>query len=261
LGDLAPDSPQRLAPLALDWSGPATDVFLRDPAAGASTPYRREVHSQFLGDPPDERGRLHLLRRGRGCLAVGADENERRANRNELALGHEDLRHLAGSRRGDLDRRLVGLDLDEGVVLGDVLPDLHKPARDLPLPHTLAQVGKLELVGHQKERTCRRASTTRAGEGMCSSSSDQKGKGASYPVTRSTGPRRSRMAFSAKSAAISAPKPATRGASCTMTARPVLPTEARRVSSSSGLRERTSMTSTLASTSPAACSATPTIPP
>jgi len=179
LGDLAPDSPQRLAPIALDRSGPATDVFLRDPAAGASTPYRSEVHSQFLGDPPDERGRLHLLRRARGSLAVGADENEWRANRDELALGHEDLRHLAGSRRGDLDRRLVGLDLDEGVVLGDVLPHLHQPARDLSLADALAQVGKLELVGHQKERTCSAASTTRAGEGMCSSSSDQKGKGTS----------------------------------------------------------------------------------
>ena len=40
-------------------------------------------------------------------------------------------------------------------------------------------------------------------------------------MTRSTGPRRSRIAFSASTAASSAPNPATRGASCTITTRPV----------------------------------------
>ena len=49
----------------------------------------------------------------------------------------------------DLDRRLVGLHLDERVVLGDLLALLDEPAGDLPLGETLAEIRQLELVGHQ----------------------------------------------------------------------------------------------------------------
>src|SRR5262249_3703668 len=55
---------------------------------------------------------------------------------------------LSRRRRRDLDRRLVRLHLDERVVLGDLLPLAHEPARDLAFGQALAQVGKLELVGH-----------------------------------------------------------------------------------------------------------------
>ena len=47
----------------------------------------------------------------------------------------------------------VGSPVD-GVVLGYLLPDRDEPARDLALAHALAQVGELELVGHQNWRTC-----------------------------------------------------------------------------------------------------------
>ena len=67
-------------------------------------------------------------------------------------------------------------------------------------------------------------------------------------------PGRSKIACSAISAASSAPKPAVRGASCTITTRPVLATEARIVASSSGRSERMSTTSHETSAASAACS-------
>ena len=55
---------------------------------------------------------------------------------------------LPGRGRRDLDRRLVGLDLDERVVLCDLLSLDDEPARDLALGQALAEVGQLELVRH-----------------------------------------------------------------------------------------------------------------
>ncbi len=179
LRDLAPNATQRLAPLPFDRACRATHVVLCDAPAWACAPDRAQVDPELLRDSPDERGRLHLLWQGSGRLAIRADQDQRSADRDELALADQDLRDLPRGGRGDLDGRLVGLDLDERVVLGDLLPDLDEPARDLALAHALAQVGKLELVGHQNWRTCWTASTTRAGEGMCSSSIDQKGNGTS----------------------------------------------------------------------------------
>src|SRR5581483_9677846 len=66
----------------------------------------------------------------------------------------------------------------------------------------------------------RAAAATRSADGMYQSSSCQYGYGTSKPVTRTIGPRRSRIAFSASTAASSAANPATRGASCTITTRP-----------------------------------------
>ena len=60
-----------------------------------------------------------------------------------------------------------------------------------------------------------------------------------------TGARRSNIDSSARRAAISAPKPAVFAASCTITQRPVLATDSRMVSKSSGLSVATSMTSQL----------------
>ena len=58
------------------------------------------------------------------------------------------LRHFARGRRGDLDRRLVRLDLDERLVLGDLVALGHEPASDLTFGQALAEVGELELVRH-----------------------------------------------------------------------------------------------------------------
>jgi hypothetical protein len=74
--------------------------------------------------------------------------DERRAVGNELALADEDAGDGPGGRGGDLDGRLVGLDLDERVVLLDLLADLDEPAGDLALGNPLAEVRKLDLVRH-----------------------------------------------------------------------------------------------------------------
>ena len=98
------------------------------------------------GSDPDWLGQRGAARHALG--AVVADHDEHRPDRDDLALRDEDPRHLAGGRRRDLDRRLVGLDLDERVVLGDLLALGDEPARDLALGQALAEVGQLELVRH-----------------------------------------------------------------------------------------------------------------
>src|SRR3954464_12393800 len=59
-----------------------------------------------------------------------------------------DLRDAAGRRRRDLDGGLVGLDLDERLVLRHLVALGHEPACDLALGQPLAEVGQLELVRH-----------------------------------------------------------------------------------------------------------------
>ena len=54
-------------------------------------------------------------------------------------------RHDAGVRRGDLDRRLVGLDLHERIVLADRVAFLHGDPDDLTFVHAFAEIGELEF--------------------------------------------------------------------------------------------------------------------
>ena len=89
-----------------------------------------------------------LLLHHRGCGPVLADHDQHGPDGHDVAFGDQDPRDLAGRRRGDLDRRLVGLHLDQRVVLGDLLPLGDEPAGDLALGQPLAEVGQLELVGH-----------------------------------------------------------------------------------------------------------------
>ena len=169
LGDEAANAAQRLAPAlarSLACSG-AAHVVLGDPALWAGALDRLELDAELLRHPPDQRRRSHpgrglaarlgggrcglgarLLFLHRGCRPVFADHDQDGADGNDVALGDEDPRNLAGSRRGDLDRRLVGLHLDQRVVLGDLLPLGDEPAGDLALGQPLAEVGQLELVGH-----------------------------------------------------------------------------------------------------------------
>ena len=117
---------------------------------------------------PDRRDGLRLVRFGgsAGCLGarflgchgflsclpcVGAwagtvdiDPHQRRADRDDLT----DLRTEAGDRAGDgrrqLDGRLVGHHVDDGLVLADDVADGHLPLDDLGLRHPFADVGQLE---------------------------------------------------------------------------------------------------------------------
>ena len=92
------------------------------PAAGRAASRGRAIRATSRGLSPRHGlfGRLRLWRSD--CRTVLADDDEHRADRDDLALFHEDARHLSGGRRRDLDRRLVGLDLDERLVLGDLVP-------------------------------------------------------------------------------------------------------------------------------------------
>ena len=105
--------------------------------------------------PPGDRSRGLTpghVRYGRsgldGCSAVLADHDEHRPDGHDLALGDHDSRHLAGRGRRNLDGGLVGLDLDQRLVLRDLLALLYEPAGDLALGKTLTEIRELELVGH-----------------------------------------------------------------------------------------------------------------
>ena len=77
-----------------------------------------------------------------------ADHDEDRADRSDLALGHDDAENRPLVRRRDLDGRLVRLDLDERVVLGDLLALGDEPARDLAFGQPLPEVGQFERLRH-----------------------------------------------------------------------------------------------------------------
>ncbi len=118
-------------------------------------------------------------------LAFLADHDEHAADRCHLAFRDEDLQHGPGVGRGDLDRRLVRLDLHERIVLGHVVALLHEPARDLALDEAFAEIRQAELerhdcsVGAQKANSRRAAAVMRSTEGMYQSSSCQYGYGTS----------------------------------------------------------------------------------
>jgi hypothetical protein len=146
LGDLPPDSAQGLSSLALAGRRGSAHVFLGDATSRPCPLDRPEINAELGGDLADDRRRLDPFWLLAHDLAI-ADDHERSADRDELTLLDEDARDRPGRRRGDLDRRLVGLDLDERIVLGDRLADLDEPAGDLALADALAEIGELELVG------------------------------------------------------------------------------------------------------------------
>ena len=123
------------------------NVLLGDPPRRARSRDVAEVDAELLRDLADDRRRLdappaarHVAGRRSGAragdrrgrrrdrLARLADDDEHGPDRSDLALGDEDLQHRPRVRRGDLDRRLVRLDLDERVVLGDLLALGDEPA-------------------------------------------------------------------------------------------------------------------------------------
>ena len=94
-------------------------------------------------------------------LARLADDDELRADGRDLAFGDEDPQHGSAVRRRDLHGRLVGLDLDERVVLGDRLALRDEPAGDLALRETLAEVGEPERARHHARLSCAAARRAR----------------------------------------------------------------------------------------------------
>ena len=115
-------------------------------AAGWTRPPARRVRS---GDGRRASRLLDGVRRRRegrsGRDRVDADD--RLADLDRVALGHEQARDGAGERRRQLDERLRGLDLDEHLVDGDLVPDRDAPLHDLGLGETFTHVGQGEFGG------------------------------------------------------------------------------------------------------------------
>ena len=166
--------------------GGAPDVGGRDGAARAAARdplerdpqlLREQPHRGCGGDPGGRHGYRRAGRRrtgrrrrsggrrawrgrrarGRPCrsrrcgrLAVHRDRDDRRPDRHHLPGLGEQGRDHPRARRGDLDARLVGHHLDQGLALGHALAGLDQPADDLALGDSLADVGQLELEGHAR---------------------------------------------------------------------------------------------------------------
>jgi hypothetical protein len=70
--------------------------------------------------------------------AVFADDDEDRADRDDLAFLDSDARDFAGGGGRDLDGRLVSLDLDKRLVLGHLVALGHEPAGNLAFGQAFA---------------------------------------------------------------------------------------------------------------------------
>src|SRR5438876_389003 len=141
--------------------------------------------------------------------------NEHLADLHGLPGLDVDTSHATTERGWDLDRGLVGLDLEKRRVLGDDLALVDEDLDDLGLGQTLTQVGQRERPGHgpQKARVSRAAVTTRGTPGTFAFSRAKPTNGTSYAATRRTGASSERNAPSMIEAAISAPGPKLRAAS------------------------------------------------
>lgn len=147
------------------------NVGLRDHAA--ARPQRGQIDAEL------DRQRSYAGQRPRGRpapVALDDDLGQRVADCGARALDDEEPRDPPGDRRRDLDHRLVGLDLDEGLVPGDrvSLPD--QPSDDLGAGEALSQIREQDQMWvAQKRRTSSSARTTRSTLGTYRSSSDQYG--------------------------------------------------------------------------------------
>ena len=74
---------------------------------------------------------------------------ERRTDGCKLSLPRDDAEHDPTDRRAELDGRLLGLDLDDWLVLVDRLTLRDEPARDLALLEALTEIGQRECVRHE----------------------------------------------------------------------------------------------------------------
>ena len=191
--------------------GRGADVGIEHAAARPAAADRAEVHAQLAGEPAGGRRRGHRAAGGRapragggavGAVGAGAvlggaavavargavvgERDEHGADLHGLPRRHVDLLDPAADGRGDLDLRLVGLDLEQRGVLADdlALADQHRD--DLGLGEAFSQVREGKLARH------RRKARTRASRGR------PRARGARRGRWRAPGrsPRRARRARS-----------------------------------------------------------------
>ncbi len=87
-------------------------------------------------------------RLGGGAASV-ADHREFRTDLGGLVLGDDDFLQDAGERRRDLGVDLVGGDLDQGLVDGDLVADFLEPAGDSAFGDALTESRHLHGVRHE----------------------------------------------------------------------------------------------------------------
>ena len=85
-------------------------------------------------------------RRARRRAIVDLDADQLRADREHLPDLAAEREHLAGNRRRNLDRRLVGHDVGEALVLGDRVARLDVPGDELDFGDAFADVGHPDHV-------------------------------------------------------------------------------------------------------------------
>jgi hypothetical protein len=98
-------------------------------------------------------------------VVLDLELDQQLADGDDRALGCPQCDDRAGDWGGDLDRRLVGLDLEEHRVLLDGVALRDEPRQDLALGDAFAEVREREPVPHQNSRVRRTASAIRSGEG------------------------------------------------------------------------------------------------
>ena len=98
----------------------------------------------------------------------------RRIDANELGADSQHVpdraakrEHAAGDRRRDFDRRLVGHDGGDDLILLDEIADLDRPLDDLGFRHPFADVGHLDRANAHRQASIALTSArpTRAGPG------------------------------------------------------------------------------------------------
>ncbi len=107
----------------------------------ASSPASRSRRSTRLRPAPSRARGRRRPPTARDLRALGRDHRELRADLDRLAFLDEDLGEDADAGRGHLGVDLVGRDLEQALVGGDLLADLLEPLRDRSLGDGHAHLG------------------------------------------------------------------------------------------------------------------------
>ena len=116
---------------------------LEDGSTAAAT--RRGGGRSCGGRGRSRRGRRGGSRRRRGAGATALDVEDHGTDRDRVAFSSEELRHLTRGGRRDLDGRLVGHHLDDGLVFLDGIAFADEPLDDLAFGNAFPDVRQFEL--------------------------------------------------------------------------------------------------------------------
>ena len=97
------------------------------------------------------RRRRGRIGRGRCTLRNIVQIGDHRAHGNRVTRGVQNLRDYAGKRRGQVDSRLVALDLDKVFILADRLAFALQPSADLNFLNRFPHRGNLDFLSHARQ--------------------------------------------------------------------------------------------------------------